>query len=183
MLLRVIDKSSSALWWVNTGNTFTPWQQMATSFLFDLHQLILTSYQLYLTSAAFVHQESFICKIEALRTAAESITRKNLYKIQTKGFLFVSFYRKSSPLVIGLYGNWLTVYLHSEWGIYCPRRRLVQYLISEYLIWIIILNGLFKSLHSTVLRSRLATILQTNYNLNPAYSNDHWFRHCYYRLS
>ncbi len=62
----------------------------------------------------------FICKIAALRTAAQSITSKNVYKILANGFLFVSFHLNNSPFAIGLFANWSTVFLHSDWGIYYP---------------------------------------------------------------
>ncbi len=47
----------------------------------------------------------FICKTAVLRTAAQSTTSKNPYKIMSKGFLFVSFYPKNFPLALGLYAN------------------------------------------------------------------------------
>ncbi len=47
----------------------------------------------------------FICKTAAMRTAAQSITSKNLYKILANGFLFVSFRLKNSPFAIGLFAN------------------------------------------------------------------------------
>ncbi len=47
----------------------------------------------------------FICKTAALRTAAQSITSKNLYKMLAKGFLFVLFHPNNFPLAIGLYAN------------------------------------------------------------------------------
>ncbi len=47
----------------------------------------------------------FICKTAALRTAAQIITSKNLYKMLVNGFLFVSFHLNKSPSVIGLYAN------------------------------------------------------------------------------
>ncbi len=73
----------------------------------------------------------FICKTAALRTAAQSITNKNLYKILAKGFLFVSFHLKNFPLAIGLYANWSSISLRSDWGIYCSRFRRVQHFTIE----------------------------------------------------
>ncbi len=63
----------------------------------------------------------FISKTAALRTAAQSITSKNLYKMLAKGFLFVSFHLKNFPSAIGLYVNWSSISLCSDWGIYCSR--------------------------------------------------------------
>ncbi len=47
----------------------------------------------------------FVCKTAALRTAAQSITSKNSYKILASGFLFVSFHLNNSPFAIGIFSN------------------------------------------------------------------------------
>ncbi len=56
----------------------------------------------YLAIVALNH---FIFKTAALRTAAASITSKNLYKILANGSLFVSLHLNNSPFVIGLFPN------------------------------------------------------------------------------
>ncbi len=58
-----------------------------------------------------------ICETVALQTVAQSITRKNLYKIMAKGILLVSFHPKNSRLAIGLYANKYTIFLRSDRGI------------------------------------------------------------------
>ncbi len=69
------------------------------------------NHYLAIVALALIH---FICKTAALRTAAQSITSKNLYKILANGFLFVSFHLNNSPLAIGLFPNLYTVFLHSD---------------------------------------------------------------------
>ncbi len=92
----------------------------------------------------------FICKTTALRTAAQNITSKDLYKIPVKDFLFVSIHHKNFPSAFGLYSMWSTIFLHSDWRIYCPHVRLVQHLAPELVTGSLFWMGYLKKLNATV---------------------------------
>ncbi len=63
------------------------------------------NHYLAIVTRIFLVLSHFICKTAALRTAAQSMTSKNLYKILANGFLFVSFHLNNSPFAIGLFAN------------------------------------------------------------------------------